>query len=250
MWARYIRAEQTLRDAYHLYPSYCDVAPDDVAETDARNLAFFNDRLLRPPAVMTPTPHWLFILSTADCDIQAVVEGETEFVDIVARKLVETRAAGRHPILIAPPAFLDQLMPRMPTAEGIDLLPYCPFTQFLALLLSAEHVFYWNAVSHSLLVRLYNQLPVVLFDRGHLIRTAPAVYDRIVRWYYQGWTPPLRDHRTPLTLDTVEGWAAAYRQAAGRLVERFRRAPAPAAMIADLMRRAPVPEFPAGVNDR
>jgi Tfp pilus assembly protein PilF len=243
-WASFARSERILRDTYHLYPSYCDVAEDDVAKTDARNVAFFNERLLRP-APTTPegfvTPHWLFILATADCEIQAVFEGETGFVDIVARKLVETRAAGRHPILIGPKAFVDQLMLRMPTAEGIDILTQCPFIQFYSLLLSAEQVFYWNVVSHSLLIRLYNQLPIVQFDRGHLIRTAPAIYDRIVAWYYQGWEPPLRDHCEPLTLETVGGWDAEYRQHAARLVERYRRAPSPDQMVADLMSRAPTP---------
>ena len=65
-----------------------------------------------------------------------------------------------------------------------------------------------------------------------IIRTAPAVYDRIVRWYYQGWTPPIRDHRTSLTRETVDGWAEDYRREAATLVERFRRGPAPTAMMA------------------
>jgi hypothetical protein len=250
-WAMLRESEKILRDTYHLYPSYCDVAGDDVAETDARNLSFFNDRLLRPTSSTRDagTPHWLFILATADCDIQSVSEGEA-FVDIVASKLVETRAAGRHPILIAPRAFIDELMPRMPTAEGIDILSHCPFPQFMSLLVSAEHAFYWNVLSHSLLIRLFNQLPIVLFDRGHLVRSAPAIYDRIVRWYYQGWEPPLRNHRESLTLETVEGWAAEYRQQAARLVERFRRAPTPEEMIADLMRRAVTPGLEAKVGDQ
>jgi len=126
----------------------------------------------------------------------------------------------------------------MPTAEGIDILSQCPFIQFYALLLSAEQTFYWNIVSHSLLIRLYNQLPIVQFDHGHLIRTAPAIYDRIVRWYYQGWAPPLRNHHEPLTLATVEGWAAEYRPHAARLVERYRRAPSPEEVVAQLTRRA------------
>jgi hypothetical protein len=252
-WNVLRHSEQVLRDTYHLYPSYCDVAADDVAETDARNIAFFNDRLLRPAPVgseVAGRPHWLFILATADCEIQAVLEGETGFVDVVASKLVEALAAGRHPILIGPRAFIDQLMPRMPTAEGIDILSQCPFTQFYALLLSAEQAFYWNVVSHSLLIRLYNQLPIVQFDHGHLIRTAPAIYDRIVGWYYQGWAPPLRDHHEPLTLDTVEAWTEEYRPHAARLVERYRRAPSPEAMIADVMGRAPTPGLQASARNR
>jgi Flp pilus assembly protein TadD len=248
MWAGFAASEQILRDTYHLYPSYCDVVAE-VAEADTRNIAFFNDRLVRP----TPTtregakPHWMFILGGPDCDIQALFEGDA-FVDIMASKLLETRAAGRHPILIAPNEFIDKLMPRMPTAEGIDILSYIPFTRFMSLLLSAEHVFYWNAVSHSLLMRLFNGLPIVQFDRGHLLRIAPAIHDRIVEWYYQGWEPPIRDHREPLTLETVESWAADYRQQAARLVERFRQAPSPEEMLADLMRRPMTPGLKANVG--
>src|SRR6185295_8268817 len=140
-WGILEQSEQSLRDTYHLYPSYCDAAADDESETDPRNVASFNDRLLRPARVPgdTSTPIWLFVLSNTDYRIQAVHEGETEFADIVANKLVEARATGRHPILIAPQEFLNQLMQRMPTAEGIDILSHCPFTRFMSLLLSAEH---------------------------------------------------------------------------------------------------------------
>ena len=96
-----------------------------------------------------------------------------------------------------------------------------------------------------LLIRLYNQQPIIQFDHGHLIRTAPAIHDRIVRWYYQGWAPPLRNHHEPLTLATVEGWTAEYRPHAARLVERYRRAPSPGQMIAELMEKAPTPGLEA-----
>lgn len=245
MWAAYAESEQILRDTYHLYPSYCDVAESDLAGTDARNVDFFNERLVRPAATTREgsdqaRPHWLFILTGADCGVQMLFEGEA-FLDIVASKLVETLATGRHPILIAPKEFVDELLPRMPTAEGIDILPQCSFARFYSLLLSAEHAFYWNVLSHSLLIRLFNQLPIVVFDRGHLVRNAGGIHDRVVRWYYQGWEPVIRDHRVPLTLDTVEGWASVYRGQSARLEERYRRAPSPEEMIAALMQRPVVP---------
>ncbi|HMC56042.1 MAG TPA: tetratricopeptide repeat protein [Gemmatimonadaceae bacterium] len=252
MWTGFAESERVLRHTWHLYPSYCDVADDAAAETDARNLAFFNDRLLwtRPVAPDdTVLPHWLFILGGPDWDIQLMFEGEA-FVDVMARKLIETRAAGRHPILIAPKEFIEKLMPRMPTADGIDILAFCPFPRFMSLLLSAEHAFYWNMVSHSLLFRLFNGLPIVQFDRGHLLRIAPPIRDRIVAWYYQGWEPPLRDHHEPLTLETVEAWAADYRQQADRLTQRYRRAPSPEAMTADLMRAAATPMQDGDVSVR
>jgi hypothetical protein len=177
-------------------------------------------------------------------------EGENRFVDIVAGKLVETVASGRHPILIAPGEFARRLIDRMPTAEGIDVLSHRPFNQFMSLLLTAEQAFYWNAVSHSLLIRLFNRLPIVLFDRGHLVRNAPAIYPRVVRWYYQGWEPPLRNHHEPLTPGTVEGWAAEYRRQTAGLVERYRRAPKPEEVVARVLRRAVTPEPHASAAGR
>src|SRR6185295_11158707 len=85
------------------------------------------------------------------------------------------------------------------------------------------------------------------FDRGHLIRIAPAVHRHIIAWYYQNWEPPLRSHHDPLTLESVEGWAADYRRQADQLLARYRRAPSPEQMIADLMSRASVPAPTASV---
>ena len=238
MRVAFAESERILRDTHHVYPAGGDVPVDDAAKTDERNLAFFNSHLVRPPSRTrdtTVTPHWLFVLTGADCGVQMLYHGEAGFADLVASKLVETVAAGRHPILIAPGDFIEKLMPRMPTAEGIDVLPYAPFIRFMSLLLGAEHVFYWNAVSHSLLIRLFNQQPIVLFDRGHLLRNAGGIRDRIVRWYYQGWEPPIRDHRERLTLDTVNAWVEEYGALAARLVNGFRRAPSPAKLVADLV---------------
>ena len=98
--------------------------------------------------------------------------------------------------------------------------------------------------------RILDDAATVRERLGHLIRTAPAIYDRIVRWYYQGWEPPLRNHHEPLTLATVEGWSAEYRRQAARLVERYRRAPAPEQMIRDLLDKAPTPGLEAELASR
>jgi hypothetical protein len=138
-------------------------------------------------------------------------------------------------MLIAPAEMIEALGRRLPTIEGVDLLAHCSFNQFTSLLLSAEHAFYWNVLSHSLLIRLFNGLPTVVFDRGHLIRNVPAMYPRVVQWYYQGWEPPLIDHREPLTPASVAAWTEPYRQHLPRIRERFRRAPTPEAMVAQVL---------------
>ncbi|MBI4342460.1 MAG: tetratricopeptide repeat protein [Candidatus Omnitrophica bacterium] len=238
------RSGTVFRDALHLYPTYCDLPEHLATQTNAHNISFFNPQLMRAqPDVSVPKraprdspgrPHWMFVLSEADYATQTLFEGPA-FADIVAAKLVETVAAGRHPILVAPTAFAETVITRIPTAEGIDILSYCSFRQFMSLLLSAEQAFYWNVVSHSLLIRLFNQLPIVLFDRGHLGRNIAGLYDRVVRWYYQGCEPAFHNHRQPLTLETVSSWAEAYRREAKRMGERFRRAPTPEQMIENIL---------------
>jgi tetratricopeptide (TPR) repeat protein len=235
------RCEAILRDDLHLYPAYCDVPARQVTATDSRNLSFFNSRLVRPelassggepaPPDGAHPPHWLFILSRTDMETQVMFETGEGFADIVARKLMETLWAERHAILVGPDELAELLVNRMPTTERIDIEPYCPFQRLTSLLLSAEYAFYWNVLSHTILIRLFNKLPVVVFDRGHLVRNVPAIYDRVVDWYYQGWEPALLDHRQPLTLDRLSAYTAPYRREADRMCERFRRAPTPVQLI-------------------
>ena len=120
-------------------------------------------------------------------------------------------------------------------------MTYCSLDRFMALLLSAEYAFYWNVVSHSLLMRMFNKLPTIVFDRGHLVRTVPAMYERVVQWYYQGWEPTLVSHRESLTLEAVSEWAEPYLRNANRICERFRRAPTPEEMIDGMLENGPMP---------
>lgn len=262
LWTVFTGAEAILRDTYHLYPAFCDVPPREATATDARNLSFFNPALVCPElatggaGASSPAegarPHWLFVLSRTDYEAQQLFETLPGFIDLVVEKLLETLAAGRHPILIAPSEMIAALGCRLPTTQGMDLVAHCSFNQFTSLLLGAEHAFYWNVLSHSLLIRLFNNLPNVVFDRGHLIRNVPAVYPRVIQWYYQGWEPPLIDHRQALTLESVAAWTEPYRQNAQRLGERFRRAPTPEDMIAAALDRhpvsAPAPDTPGRLH--
>lgn len=229
------RCEEILRDARHLYPAFCDLTQEEAVVTDDRNVSFFNPCLLRPTngdgaGSGERKPHWLFIISKADYEAQVLVEG-LEFIDLVADRIVDVLTADRHPILIGPRELIDALADRLPTAEGVDLLYYCPFRQFVALSLSAEHAFYWNVLSHSILIRLFNGLPNVVFDKGHLIRNVNAVHERVVKWYYQGWETPFADQRAALSLESVEAGTETFRAEAERMQRRFARAPSPARMI-------------------
>ncbi len=247
LWSHLSRSEEIFAHSHHLYPA-CDRLPEGSPAADARNLSSFNPALLCPELAADAsgpahvTPHWLFTLSQTDYETQTMFESPKRFADIVAGKFVEAVAQGRHPILVGPNDFLDLLAPRLPTTRGIDLLSYCPFNRMISLLLSAEYAFYWNVVSHSILIRLYNRLPVVLFDRGHLVRNVTAMYDRVVQWYYRGIEPTYFDHREPLSLEALAAWAEAQQEEAGRILSGFRAAPTPDELVADLLKRTDLAE--------
>jgi hypothetical protein len=248
-------SEQILRDLPHLYPAHQDVPGHLAGPRDGRNLSFFNPRLLVPgtaaglggSAAAEPgggasaAPHWLFVLSATDYETQYVEETQAVFVDLVIGKLRQTLQAGRRAVFVGPKDLIQSLKARMPAEEGITLLSFCSFKRFTALLLDAEYAFYWNVVSHSILMRLFNQLPVFLFDRGHLVRNVKPMYERVIAWYYQGWEPIYLDHREPLAPETLAGLAARFREAAGGICQGFRRAPAPAEMVERILRQDPVP---------
>jgi hypothetical protein len=201
---------------------------------DAREVAFFNpnlvcDLLLKPDT--GTKPHWIFILSATDLETQLMFEAVRGFTEIVARLLQQAIAVGRRPIFVGPQKFIRDLAHEMRGHEGAELLSFCSFTRIASLLLTAEYAFYWNSVSHSILLRSFNGLPVILFDRGHLVRNVEAIYERVIQWYYQGVQPIYMDHYEALTLEGLEAATADFKRTAESMVGNFQRADDPKYLI-------------------
>jgi hypothetical protein len=234
-----VEAEKALRSVPHLYPAYADMEGLEPWPGDARNLSFFNDALVLPPDLAPAgpgdDPYWMFLISLVDYQTQCMFEGALEFVRIVADKLLETVALGRRAILLGPSDLIEYIAVMLPADERIRLLAFCPFTRAMSLLLAAEACFYWNQVSHSVIMPLWNARPVFFFDRGHLVRAAPALYPRILAWYHQGVEPSWLDQKAALSLPVVEREAAAKAAMRADIVARYRRAPSPAVMLGSLL---------------
>lgn len=234
--------EGALRDVPHLYPSHTDMDGVETFPTDSRNVSFFNDALLLPPHLnamgLAGAPHWMFVISEADYSTQFMFLGNAGFARVVAHLLAQTARLGRHAIVVGPAELLDLVKLELPTDERIHLVRYCSFRRFMSLLLSAEYSFYWNVVSHSILMQLWNGRRVILFNRGHLARAVPPIYERVIAWYYQRWEPPYLDHNADLSLAALEH-VAAHAERRDQITERFRRAPSPAAVLASLLELAP-----------
>ncbi|MEH6515136.1 MAG: tetratricopeptide repeat protein, partial [Halioglobus sp.] len=239
-------AERTLRARLHLYPAHARPAAGEACVTDTREIAFFNSKLICKEALEPEAgtkPHWIFILSATDLDTQLMFEAVRGFTEIVARLLKQAIETGRRPIFVGPEKFIRDLTHEMRGHEGAELLSFCSFTRLASLLLTAEHAFYWNSVSHTILLRSFNELPVILFDRGHLVRNVEAIYERVVDWYYQGLQPIYMDHYQPLTLENLDAATVDFKRAAGRMGQDFQQSPDPQSLIQGILGTTRPAEF-------
>lgn len=84
---------------------------------------------------------------------------------------------GRQPVLIAPAPCIDALRASGRATDAI-LLSFCRHDVFRQHLLDAEHAFYWNVFSNSILARVMNGLPVLFLARPHGPRHAAALRGR------------------------------------------------------------------------
>lgn len=240
------RTNRMFRDIPHLYPTY----PSPIgalAPPSPRVLSFFNKSLRCPDATDATLslgaparsaehkPRWLFILASRDYEAQLMFLGKERFVRLVIDKLHETNRAGRHAVFVAPYDLVQALVAEMPPTEAVTLLTFCPFKRFVTLLVDAELAFYWNIVSHSMLLRLMNRQPVFMFDKGHLVRNVVQLHDRVVDWYYQGHAPMTLDPEEPLDLEQLTERVRRSSSKWGLVSRAFVRAPTPTAMIDELV---------------
>jgi hypothetical protein len=238
---------EILKPFPHLYPVFPGGPGRDDTENDLLKISFHNPELVSSAvnSLADPIgeegrdagerpPYWAFVLALCDYDILSTLLGRDVFLDYTLAYLRAAQAAGKKAVFIGPKECVQALRHRVGENPAIELLMFCSYKQFMALLFHAEFAFYWNSVSHSILIRLLNCLPVFLFDRGHLARNLKAIYPRIVEWYYQGWEPIYLNPRVPLHSDELCGLADEFRSAATEISQHLRRSPTPADLVRNL----------------
>jgi hypothetical protein len=230
----------------HVYPAPPDPAPS------VPWASFFNPAMLlgeadrercaaRAGAVLgvdPARPHWLFVLAQEDYGAQVGRLGRVPFESLLIERLRDVDAAHRRAVLIAPRACVDALVATGRVPGGAVLLPFCSQADFHALLMSAEHAFYWNVFTNSAPARLINQLPVSFLDMGHMAHAMPPLLELGLRSYYPGARMAPLDQRAPLVPEVLATRAAEQDASLAAARERFRAQPAPEAMVADLLRGA------------
>lgn len=136
-------------------------------------------------------PFWLFVLSGMDYRVQCRLLGRTRLDARLQALGRQTRAAGCQPVFIVPPLACESLSGE---AGGSALaLASCDHLRFRALLLHAQHLFYWNLLSNSVLARVANGGSVFFFDDGHLARFVPTLLPVALEGYYRNARLPRLD---------------------------------------------------------
>jgi hypothetical protein len=265
--ARAAPVVKTLTQTAAILKELPHVNPAPIKRDKVRTVSFFNPGLLqttnRWPGAVTvggsakpDTRYWLFVLSVEDFEKQKAqrlhrswaagdairpqpLDGRETFAELTFQTLQQTSRAGRRPILLAPEACLEAVRERMENSEMAELVSFCPYDRFIPLLLNAEYVFYWNAISSSCLLRVVNGLPVFYFDRGHVEDGLPLVYKSTVEFFYAGWEPHYLDQENELNAEILEKLTASYKHATARIRANLESASTPEQLVDEILSGKP-----------
>jgi hypothetical protein len=213
-------------------------------------VVFFNPRLLIGAAQRASLPgrlaqigadparaHWLFVLAAEDYGAQASRLGVQRFEALLGERLGDAPRCDRQAVLIAPHACAERIAAK--AIPGVHVLSFCSHARFNALLLTAEHAFYWNLFSNSATARLANRLPVLHFDAGHMAHAIPPLLELGLQSYFPGAQLELLDLARPLELAALDALASAQERSLTQAHARLREAPAPDQVVASLLDAGP-----------
>lgn len=237
----FLRVFELLKETVHYYPVPCDHLPGRITQVSVFNPFFLRmagegphemtGRFLREHNGDPAKAVWLFILSNEDYRVQVAKHGAAALAGHIIRMLKGTLAHGRQPVFIGPPACIGSIRARVPVTAGMILQSFCAHELFTSLVLDAEHVFYWNMFSNSIVLRLGNGLTTFFFDVGHLDR----LYTLAVENYFLGWRPVCLDQRQALSEPVLRLMDAVFRRNIVKARDHFRRASSPEQAVATLI---------------
>jgi hypothetical protein len=115
--------------------------------------------------------------------------GSELLVETLLRRFTEVQVQGRVPRLYAPAPLAQALQMASRGRCELDCRPYGEHSRFVAAVDVAEHAFYWNWSSHSIVRRLTTGRPVSFFGRGHVCALLPGVAERLRSGFYARMQP-------------------------------------------------------------
>jgi len=206
MFERAAAMQTGLRGVHHLYlsPMQCSQLVHSffnsrVVISKEKKIAKLAD--LQQGPLNLASPHWLFVISKTDYQLQCALHGRLAFDGTLLEKIQQSLEAKRQPVLLAPPEACQSMRGRVP--GNVVLMPFCGYEQFRALLITSEYVFYWNVMSNSVLVRIANGGSVFFMDAGHLARYMPSLVPLAMKSYYANAQLPMLDPQQVLNADDL-----------------------------------------------
>ena len=192
------------------------------------------DSLKQKPLSLAERPHWLFVISREDYQHLCTLRGRTKVEGMLLNIMQKCVLADRTAVLIAPAEVCQSLAGRTP--QSVTLLPFCGYAVYRALLLTAEHVFFWNLLSNSYCLRMANFGSTFFFDVGHLARYFPAVFPLFLHWFCGNIQPPLLDLDDALSTIVLAQHAKNQLDTFAPLRSAYTSLASPDAMLASLLR--------------
>ena len=237
-----------LNDRTHLY-----LASEGV-QREGKSRSYFNprfvfsegdrnriaDKLATEPGFDDKKPFWVYILSPEDDGLQERLHGTEEWTRLIAARLADAVRAGRRAVFLGPAerrrTVGEHLANEAPEVQaGVTMLKACRYPLFIQLLITAEHAFYWNRFSASILARLINRLSTFSFETGHLAAAMPAVEAVAEQHFYAGCDWPTLDLCEPLEADALNEQAEQQQSKLfGPVIANLSRASDSAEVIAEL----------------
>lgn len=238
---------ESLADAFHVY-----LAPDGI-DTPRRHGSYYNPRqvfsiaeqerraakLATWSAIDGSRRRWLFILSPEDDAIQAAALGREGFARLLAERLRDVAQAGRQAVLIAPQACLQAVRATGGAPADLVALAGCGYLRFMLLLYDAEHVFYWNQFSASMLGRVIHRMPIFTFAPGHLTNALREIRELGSRHFFLGSEPTFLAMNAPLDAERLAALATAQQEQLLRPVSEYlAQSPTPEQLVESILREA------------
>ncbi len=234
---------ETMRGIVHLYPADVRTALSHAGHSffnehvvlTAAERAEFEARLGRRLSLRPGRKRWMFVLSAEDYGLQIGLHGRQAFDDLLLGKIQETARAGRQPILVAPKVCIDSVARAAGTVDSAIFLPFCQYDLFQMLVLEAEYLFYWNVFSYSILARVANGFPVLVFDSGHIARAVPPLHRLGLQTYYLNAPIPYVEPARELDERALAALADAQKCPLAQSIAALRKLPAPAQVIREIL---------------
>jgi len=157
-------------------------------------------------------PLWLFVLSGEDGQQQVSRWGEATFCRMLVDRIRDGHRCQRRTVFLGPTGLVRRVQSMLEaapaaTADGTHAhagRDFCGLDEFRALQSVAEHAFYWNPLSNSIVSRLVRGQSIFFLDEGHMARAMPALASVAMNHYFQGLTPRVMRLDETWSLDALE----------------------------------------------